>query len=189
MHSDDYCHFNEENQLQLPTNITDTESSYGKVLYSDDDGKSMDIMFIGAWVIAFAAGWFICGLIRWKIKKTVRDKQEEHVRQQTIQNIASLDPEFIQQILKVSGTGQDIHDLVDVDVGDHNPNDDVLPPAWGESDSELVPEPMPVGGPISMRVRTTTGDNLAVEITPPSQDAPDPPQPSPSPAPSDYAQW
>jgi len=202
MNSDDYCTINSDNTVHVPSIVNPAENEYtyndsvdwslmnatvelssAAVLFHSKKDDNLDIMFIGAWVVAFAAGWLLCGVLRWKCKKAVSEQREEHARQQTVQKLASLDPEFIQQILKASGSGQDILNIVDMNVGggdpgDHNPNDDVLPPGFGDSDSEMVPEPLPstTPHPIARRVRTTTADR-DVTITPPSQDAGNAPPP------------
>lgn len=230
-HSTDYCSIDEDDQVLLPTanETTNTGNTsmddwvdphllnatmFSAVLFVDD-GDSLDIMFIGAWVLAFGLGWLVCGLIRWKCKQTVREKQEEHVRQQTAQHLAqfsNLSLHDIQAILNVTNPGQNVRDLMDgVDGhhhGDHNPDDSILRPNFDESDDGVVPDRMPGDAPYAHRVPTTTHEldstnpghsnrtplarmySEDLEITPPSQDAPDPPpyHPSPSPALSDYAE-
>merc|ERR1719189_2699509 len=129
MHSDDYCTINSDNTVHVPSTVNEyndsldwplfnvtLELSSAAVLFNSKKNDDLDIMFIGAWVVAFAAGWLLCGVLRWKCKKAVSEQREEHARQQTVQKLASLDPEFIQQILKASGSGQDILNIVDMNV-------------------------------------------------------------------------
>merc|ERR1712087_219026 len=167
VHSTDYCSIDSEHHVILPNhNISTLSETVFFVTPKDKD--SFDVIWIGAWVLAFVAAWILCGFVRWKCKKRAEQQQEEHVRQVTAQHLAQLSHLSVQDIhaiLKVAGgdiqnVQRDIENF-GADFGDHNPNDDVLPPDFDESITDLVnTRNMPSGAPFAQRVATTTASNV-----------------------------